>query len=36
VLKSYQIKQEGSVVSEELEKGNEYDVTTFRFYQVLP
>jgi hypothetical protein len=35
VLKATKLKQEGSAVSsEELEK-NEYDVTTFRLYQVL-
>jgi hypothetical protein len=35
-LKATKLKNEGSATSsDELEKGSEYDVTTFRFYQIL-
>jgi hypothetical protein len=35
-FESNKIKNEGSAASsDELEKGSEYDVTTFRFYQIL-
>jgi hypothetical protein len=35
-LKATKLKNEGSATSsDELEKGPEYDVTTFRFYQIL-
>jgi hypothetical protein len=35
-LKATKLKNEGSATSsDELKKGSEYDVTTFRFYQIL-